>query len=51
MPVSCLFPGGQDAHSTNIHSKTDATPAPHLPISRFPTPDSLLPIPYSHPSS
>ncbi|NEO41812.1 MAG: hypothetical protein F6J90_38010 [Moorea sp. SIOASIH] len=26
--ASCLlkFPGGQDAHSTPIHSKTDATP-------------------------
>ncbi|NEO73564.1 MAG: hypothetical protein F6K52_29915 [Moorea sp. SIO3H5] len=26
LPVSCLFSSGQDAHSTLIHSKTDATP-------------------------
>ncbi|WP_293113195.1 hypothetical protein [Moorena sp. SIO4G3] len=26
LPVSCLFSGGQDAHSTTIDSKTDATP-------------------------
>ncbi|NEO93729.1 MAG: hypothetical protein F6K56_27425 [Moorea sp. SIO3G5] len=26
LPVSCLFLRGQDAHSTPINSKTDATP-------------------------
>ncbi|NEO81646.1 MAG: hypothetical protein F6J99_37695 [Moorea sp. SIO4G3] len=26
LPVSCLFSRGQDAHSTSIHLKTDATP-------------------------
>ncbi|NEO44567.1 hypothetical protein [Moorena sp. SIO3I6] len=54
LPVSCLFSRGQDAHSTNIHSKTDATPgkrhaivktglsdAVPIPDSRFPIPDSL----------
>ncbi|NET81292.1 MAG: hypothetical protein F6J94_04780 [Moorea sp. SIO1F2] len=54
MPVSCLFSRGQDAHSTPIHSKTDATPGKRqkakgktglsdgvpIPDSRFPIPDS-----------
>ncbi|NEO95844.1 MAG: hypothetical protein F6K56_39095, partial [Moorea sp. SIO3G5] len=43
--VGCpLYYCGQDAHSTPIHSKTDATP---IFFPRFPTPDSRLPTPDS----
>ncbi|NEO73981.1 MAG: hypothetical protein F6K52_32125 [Moorea sp. SIO3H5] len=55
LPVSCLFSRGQDAHSTPIHSKTDATPGKRHAIVKtglsdaVPIPDSRFPIPYSPP--
>ncbi|WP_293086556.1 hypothetical protein, partial [Moorena sp. SIO3H5] len=60
MPVSCLFSCGQDAHSTPIHYKTDATAfillliticvevlIIFLPYSLLPAPYSLFPIPFT----
>ncbi|NEO92132.1 MAG: hypothetical protein F6K56_18630 [Moorea sp. SIO3G5] len=49
-PVSCLFPGGQDAHSTPIHWKIQQRriflySLFPIPCSLFPTPDSRLPTP------
>ncbi|NEP51509.1 MAG: hypothetical protein F6K65_23000 [Moorea sp. SIO3C2] len=56
-PVSCLFSGGQDAHSTPIQREDISNPSDkcgshinelHTPIfSRFPIPDSRFPIPDS----
>ncbi|NEN94094.1 MAG: hypothetical protein F6K50_00535 [Moorea sp. SIO3I7] len=43
LPVSCLFSGGQDAHSTPIHCLIQQ----RLFFSFFPVPCSLLPAPYS----